>query len=255
MQTSITLTVAQGKRLIARAVAQLPEVRQAMAEGLLAIGRGTTNGYVAEEILGQAIPKGEYVAGRVLPAGISGTRLGSGQYADIVLKRGQRVEGMTVAQAVGEMQPGDVFIKGGNALNYQQQMVGVLIGHPTGGTLGDNYGTIVSRKVHLIIPIGLEKCVLEDINMLSRASRNPDMHPSASILPLYPITGTIITEIEALAILCQVTAHLLAAGGVAGAEGASWLLLEGTREQLDNALALCTALYGEPNMGLKGDLT
>jgi hypothetical protein len=132
-------------------------------------------------------------------------------------------------------------------------MVGVVIGHPSGGTLGDNYGTIVSRKVHLIIPIGLEKCVLEDINTLSRASRNPDMYPSASILPLYPITGTIITEIEALAILCQVTAHLLAAGGVAGAEGASWLLLEGTREQLDNALALCTALYAEPNLGLKAD--
>ena len=45
-------------------------------------------------------------------------------------------------------------------------------------------------------------------------------------------------------------ARLLAAGGVAGAEGAAWLLLNGAREQLDAALALYEELKAEPNMGL-----
>jgi len=56
-----------------------------------------------------------------------------------------------------------------------------------------------------------------------------------------------------LNLLCGVTARLYAAGGVAGAEGALWLLLDGSREALDAALALHAELKGEPNLGLKGE--
>jgi len=252
MHASIVLTVAQGKRLIARAVAQLPEVQRALQLGMVAIGRGTTNAYVAEEILGHRLPKGEYVAGRTLPPGVPDERFGTMQYPDIVLRGGQPVEGMTVVDAVLQMATGDVFIKGGNALNYAQGVAGVLVGHPAGGTIS-TYATIVSRKLHLIIPIGLEKMVAEDITALSRASRRGDDHPGAPPPGLIPITGTIVTEIEALNLLCGVTARLYAAGGVAGAEGALWLLLDGSREALDAALALHAELKGEPNLGLKGE--
>ncbi|HEY3415592.1 MAG TPA: hypothetical protein VGM23_01795 [Armatimonadota bacterium] len=251
MQASIVLTVAQGKRLIGKAVAQLPEVRRALQSGLLAIGRGTTNAYVAEEILGQTLPKGEYVAGRTMPAGIPGERLGRGTYPDIVLRDGTPVEGATVTGAVNEMKGGDVFIKGGNALNYGQGVVGVLMGHPQGGTIGSTYGAIVARKVQLIIPIGLEKMVIDDIYELSRLSLHTDNHPKAKVTSLFPMTGTIITEIEAFAILCGVQAYLLSAGGVAGAEGAIWLLLDGEQDQLDQALALAHEVQGEPNMGIQ----
>jgi len=250
MQVSIVLTVAQGKRLIAKAVAMMPEVRQALAQGTIAIGRGTTNAYVAEELLGHPIPKGEYVAGRTLPPGVDGTRLGSGQYPDIVLKQGQPTEGISVLKAVEEMGPGDICIKGANALNYAQKVVGVLIGHPQGGTIGGIYGTVVSRKISLIIPIGLEKLVYEDISALSRASRQTDVYPTLSVVSLFPFTGTIVTEIEAFAILCNVNARLLSAGGVAGAEGAIWLLLEGTQQTLDNAIELYQTICTEPNMEL-----
>ena len=237
MHASIVLTVEQSKRLIARAVAQLPEVKRAMSEGIIAVGRGTTNGFVAEELLGHDIPRGEYVAGRTLPPGVSWERLGKGQCPDIVLKQGQQVEGATVLGAVNEMKAGDVFIKGANALNYSQRVAGVLVMHPMGGTISV-YGALISRKVHLIIPIGLEKLVVEDINALSRVSSEPEMHPAAPVTSLVPITGTIITEIEALATLFHVHARLLAAGGVLGAEGAVCLLLEGEKEGLDAALQL-----------------
>jgi len=249
MQASIVLTVAQSKRLIARAVANMPEVKRALASGLVAIGRGTTNAYVAEEILGRALPKGEYVAGRTLPPGTPDEWFGNMKYPDIVLRKGRPVEGLSVVDSVKEMKAGDVFIKGGNALNYDQQVVGILVGHPLGGTIS-TYGALISRKVHLIIPIGLEKLVFEDVNELSRASRAGDNHPAAPVTSLHPITGTIVTEIEALQLLCGVEARLLSAGGVAGAEGAVWLLLEGAKEQLDAALALHKELKGEPNLGL-----
>lgn len=248
MQTSLVFTVAQSKRLIAKGVLRLPEVRHALSHGKVAIGRGTTNAYIVEEILGTAIPKGEYAAGRTLPPGMPSERLGQGRYAEVVLDRGRPVEGMTAADAVKEMGPGDVFLKGGNALDYQRKVVGVLIGHPTGGTIGVTYGTIVSRKVHLVIPIGLEKLVDGDIIALSVASRRPDDHPTMRAVPLFPITGTIITEIEALAVLCGVQARLLAAGGVAGAEGAVWLLVDGGKEALDRAIELQESLRDEPNL-------
>ena len=251
MHASVVLTVAQSKRLIAKAVARMPVVKRALAEGMVAIGRGTTNGYVAEEILGHTLLKGEYVAGRTLPPGMPAERLGSGKLPDIVLKRGKQLEGTNIAKAIDQMGPGDVFIKGANALNYTQQVAGVLIGHPTGGTTGAHYGAIIARKIELIIPIGLEKLVYADINELSRLSRSPQSHPDAPVVPLYPITGTIVTEIEAFALLCDVTAYLQSAGGVGGAEGAVWLLLEGTEEHLKSALMLCHSLQAEPNLPLQ----
>ena len=250
MRTSFVLTVAQSKRLIAKGVAQMPEVKHALADGILAIGRGTTNAYVVEEILGKTITKQDYVLGRTLPPGVPGGWLGGSSDADVVLKRGQLVEDGEVAAAVQGMGAGDVFIKGGNALDYQRKVVGVLIGHPTGGTAGATYGTIVSRKINLILPIGLEKLVCEDIVSLSVDSRHPDSHPNAPCVPLFPLVGTVVTELEALALLCGVKARLLSSGGVAGAEGAVWLMVEGDRESLDRALALHGSLASEPNMGL-----
>ena len=47
------LTPAESKRLIAKAVVRLPEVRHAWENGRIIIGNGTTTGFVAAELLGQ----------------------------------------------------------------------------------------------------------------------------------------------------------------------------------------------------------
>jgi len=248
MQTSLVFTVAQSKRLIAKAVVQMPEVKQALAEGTIAIGYGTTNAYIVEELLGETIPKGEYVAGRTLPPGMPGHYLGSGKYPEVILKQGQRVEGKRCVEALAEMGPGDVCLKGANALDYERKIAALLIGHPTGGTIGGAYGTCVSRKIHLIIPVGLEKVVCGDLNALSVASRRPLNHPKVGAVSLFPFTGTIVTEIEALQLLFGVKAQLYSAGGVAGAEGAVWLLVEGEQEQLDRMLEMHEELSEEPNL-------
>jgi hypothetical protein len=59
----ITLTVPEAKRLIARGVAELTQVRHAKANGIIVISGGTTNGYVAEELTGKSIDKVLYTAG------------------------------------------------------------------------------------------------------------------------------------------------------------------------------------------------
>ncbi len=219
----------------------------AKREGMIAVGYGTTNAYVVEELLGEAIPKGEYVAGRTLPPGVPSAALGSGKYPEVVLKKGERVS-MRCVEAVTEMGPGDVFFKGANALDYERKVAGVLIAHPMGGTLGGSLGAIISRKIHLIIAVGLEKAIPGDVMALSNASRRPDAHPTAPVVSLYPFTGHIFTEIEALDLLCGVKAQLYSAGGVAGAEGAVWLLIEGEKAALDKAIDLHASLREEPSL-------
>jgi hypothetical protein len=59
------LTPAAGKRLIAQAVATLPEVVRARDNGRLAVANGTTTGFVVEELLGEPLDKFEYSLGVV----------------------------------------------------------------------------------------------------------------------------------------------------------------------------------------------
>ncbi len=237
MKAHVVLTVPESKRLIAKGVASMSIVRKALTDGIVAIAKGTTNGRIVEEILGEKIDRGGYITGRVLPSKGPKGKIGSASMSEVVLKKGERLEGISAVESVAEMKQGDVFIKGCNALNYQQKLGGILIGHSTGGTIGNTIGTIVSRKINLILPVGLEKSVYGDINELSRKSREDDEY-IGSAPTLMPVSGFIVTEIEALEIISGVKAIQIASGGIAGAEGAVWLLLEGERSQLECALKL-----------------
>lgn len=236
MKAHVFLTVPESKRLIARGVASMGIVKKALADGTVAIGRGTTNGRIVEEILGEKIDRGGYIAGRILPAKKPRGTINSPSVPDVVLKNGQKVEGLSVVDSAAQMKQGDVYIKGCNALNYQQKMCGILIGHPMGGTISA-LGAVVSRKVHLILPVGLEKNVYGDINELSMKSREDDEFIGGAP-SLMPVTGNIVTEIEALEFLAGVKAVQVAAGGIAGAEGAVWLIMEGEKAQLETALKI-----------------
>lgn len=238
MKAHVALTVPESKRLIAKGVAAMGIVKKALAEGIVSIAKGTTNGRVAEEILGEKVDRASYVTGRVLPSKGARENLKlSASMPDLVLKEGQKVEGLSSVDSVAQMKKGDVFVKGCNALNYQQKLGGILIGHSTGGTIGGTLGTIVSRKIHLVLPVGLEKSVYADMNEISRRVRADDEYVG-NAPSIMPVSGIIVTEIEALEILTGVKALQVAAGGIAGAEGAVWLLIEGEKMQIEEALKI-----------------
>lgn len=243
MRADLVLTVAQSKRLIAKGVASYPPVQKALSEGTVAIAKGGTNAYVVEEILGRPIEKRHYVLGQVLPAGVSRADANlSADVPDVVLVKGKPLEGATATGAVAEMKAGDVFIKGANALNYASRVAGLLVGHPTGGTLGAVIGTLVARRIRLLIPVGLEKDIPVPI---PEAARKLEAE-GGSGPSLWPVFGDIFTEIEALRVICGVEAVPIAAGGVAGAEGAVWLACFGDAEQIASVKALAEQLKAEP---------
>ena len=242
MHTLVSLTVAESKRLIAKGIARSETVRRALENGVVALSSGTTNGYVFEELTGERIDKKAMVTGRTLPSGYAGPALTS-TGEDLILRQGERVRGVRALEYVREMGPGDVFLKGLNALNYERRQGAVLIGHPTGGTVGAVLGTLIARRIRFIHPVGLEKSVGTDLAALAERL-NADAAGKGPTLWLVP--GDLFTEIEALAGLCGVSAVPAAAGGVGGAEGAVWLALFGSVEQLDGAQEVLASVRAEP---------
>jgi hypothetical protein len=243
MKRQFVLTVAESKRLIGMGVAALPEVQRAMEEGTVVVATGTTNAYVLEELWGKKIDKRRYRSGITTPdVPEKLTEPQEEKIPDVVFVKGKVEPKYDRVNAVQDMKKGDVYIKGANVLDYMGDVAGILIGGKDGATIGNTIGHIIGKQIQLIIPIGLEKLTYEDINDLHLIASEEDYEGPR----MWPILGTIITEIEALGILTGVDAYLYSAGGIAGAEGAVRLLVEGTDEEVAETLDLIKSVKGEP---------
>lgn len=201
------LTPASGKRLIGKAMASHPAILAALESGTIVIVAGTTNGYVAEEVLlriGQTAgyEKKRFFRGVVLPPSGAGT--GSGGPAeqspfpgDVVIFKGKWLQGKTIFDVVDDLREGDVILKGANALDISRRRAAVLIGDPKGGTIGAAIQAVIGRRVRLILPVGLEKRVVEDLDTLAAKLNAPGAHGPR----LWPVPGQVFTELDAVTLL------------------------------------------------------
>lgn len=244
MRAEVVLTVAESKRLIAKGVVQLDSIKKKMREGLIVLCNGSTNAYIYEELMGERIEKRTYITGGMAPAHV-GRDWRVKSEKSLVLVDGTPDPTLDRFNALDEMERGDIYIKGANALNYRAGVAGITIGSPVGGTIGRALGPIIGKKLHLLIPVGLEKEVPVDLDEAARLCSEPDEHLDR-VFSLWPVRGHIYTEIEALKTLCGVDAVPVAAGGLAGAEGGVRLLLMGEKEAVQKAVDLVHEVQGEP---------
>ena len=248
----ILLTVAMGKRIIGKALAAHPAIISALSNGTVVIVAGTTNGYVAEEVLNAVGRTGNFTRRRffrgiTLPPTYrttdAGRLAGESKFpGDVVIKDGIWQEGQTINDMAPNLKEGDVIIKGANALDMVHMRAAVLIGNPEGGTITAALPAIIGRRVRLIIPIGLEKRISGDLDQIA----NKVNLPGSKGYRLLPILGEVVTEIEALTLLAGVKAEMIAAGGVCGAEGSVWLNIEGSTEQVLEAERIVQSVSSEP---------
>jgi len=246
------LTPAAGKRLIGKAVARHPGVLAALKGGTVVVVAGTTNGYVAEELLatiGQAqdFRKGRFFRGIILPPVRPKKEDGrlpdeSGFPGDVVIREGVWQKGKTIFDVASDLKEGDVILKGANALDLERRRAAILIGHPQAGTIGASLPAYYGRRVRLIIPVGLEKRISGNLDDLALEINEPGVQGPR----LLPVPGEIITELDAIARLTGAKARMIAAGGVAGAEGSVWLAISGEPSQENDAAALLQLVAGEP---------
>ena len=246
------ITPAAGKRLIGKAIAKHAAVMTALKGGTVVIIAGTTNGYVAEELLTsigqiQDFRRNRFFRGIVLPPSRPTAPSGllpdqSGFPGDVVIKDGIWQKGKTIFDVADDLREGDVIMKGANAVDLIQRRAAILIGHPQAGTIGASLKAVVGRRVRLILPVGLEKRISGNIDELASKMNEPGAHGPR----LLPVPGNIFTEIDAIALLTGAHAELVAAGGVGGAEGSVWLGISGEHSQENDAVALLQSVAGEP---------
>lgn len=238
------LTPSESKRLIAKGVAALPEVQEAMARGRVIIATGTTNGFVAEELLHLQLDKGLFTAG-VITDGALCTTPPERRLKPFVLQAGKPVD-TPIDEFLRQFEAGDVFIKGASAID-PDGYVGVLVAGGTGGTIGMALGTLLARGAHLVVPVGLEK-MIASVPRAARAAGTLRVDYSyGAAVGLIPVLGaTVITEIEALRLLTGVEAVHIGSGGVGGSEGAVVLAVEGPAEKVEAAFNLVKSIKGEP---------
>lgn len=246
------ITPSMGKRLIAKTIANHPAIRKALKNGTIVIVAGTTNGYIAEEILktykiANNFSRKHFFRGLNLPPKMPLTKEGriadeSKFPGDVVISDGVWHKGKTIADVAESLKEGDIIIKGANALNLTKKQAAVLVGHPKAGTIGVALPAIVGRRVKLIIPVGLEKRVEADLNELAVKLNAP----GAGGYRLMPMQGEIFTELDALRVLTATEVELIAAGGVCGAEGSCLIAITGEPEQEEFAEQVLAALFDEP---------
>jgi hypothetical protein len=243
---------AAGKRLIGKAIAKHAAVAKALKKGTVVIVAGTTNGYVAEEILsalGQAkeFKRDRFYRGIILPPSRPTTSTGrlsdvSKFPGDVVIRNGVFQRGKTIFDVVDDMREGDVILKGANAVDLIRKRAAILIGDPKAGTIGVSLQAMVGRRVRLILPVGLEKRVYVNLDELAAKMNDPGTHGPR----LLPVPGEIFTELDAIALLTSASAQLVAAGGVCGAEGSVWLAVSGKPAQEKAAEVIIKSVVNEP---------
>jgi hypothetical protein len=246
------LTVAAGKRLIARALAVHPVIKSALKQGTIVVIAGTTNGYVAEELLAvigreKGFTMKGFYRGITLPPGFKITNAGrvadeSGFPGDVVIKDGVWQKGKTIGDVADGLKEGDVILKGANALDLVHRRAAVLVGSPQGGTITVSLQAVIGRRVRLIVPVGLEKRIDGDFDDVARRMNAPGAEGARFL----PVPGEVFTELEALALLAGVRAELIAAGGVAGAEGSVRLAVSGAAARETAAARLLKSIAAEP---------
>ena len=238
------VTTSMGKRLIGKAMAAHPTIKDVLEKGRLVIIAGTTNGYVAEEILesldqAQGFSRVGFRRGLTVAPGAKAVK--ADFPGDVVIIDGEWQKGQTIFDVEDDLKAGDVILKGANAFDLYGQAA-VQIGHPKGGTILAALAAVVGRRVQLIVPVGLEKRVFEDVNTLAERCNAP----GAKGPRLLPMPGSIFTELDAISLMTGTEPSLIAAGGICGAEGSAWLGIEGTKEQIQAATELIKSVADEP---------
>jgi len=255
MTTIFTLTSAETCRLIAKAVAAMPEVKTAWEKAYLLLAGGTTNAFIAQELLDDmSIEPGLCTVGISTDGLLCVTAPDSRKSFPNVFYKGE-VSEKTLVEALSDFHAETVVIKGANAVDPQGN-IGIITSGFDGGTVPRIIGPVTSKGLKFITPVGLEKLV-PSVPVAAKAlggATHIDVSVGADPGMYCLSTTTVITEIEAIKMLFNADATLVCCGGVGGNEGAVTLAVDGEEADITALIAfLEEKIKGEPAVkGNKG---
>ena len=256
MRALFVFTPAESKRLIGKAVANLEEVNKAKIEEQILIGHGSTNVYVAEEVLGRKksavlMNRNAYLSG-VITRGTLCCTQGEDKPPIIILNRGVPIPpAPTMSEMLRDFGRDSIVVKGANAVDPEGN-AGVFVAHPEGGTIGWSIGAIIARGIRLIVPVGLEKLIPSLKKATEFCGQQTYDYCQGLRVGIIPLSGAkVVTEIDALKILSGVDSVHVASGGNTGSEGSVTLVSEGDPKAIEKAIQLFESIKGEPPMRIR----
>jgi hypothetical protein len=253
MKAVFTLIPSESRRLIAKGVTAMKAVQEAREKGYTIIGGGTTNAYVAQEILGVTDIRPEtFTAGTNSHRLLCVTDTDKRTSFPIILFKGER-SAKSIPEALADFHKETVIIKGANAIDPSGKVAVVSSGFD-GGTMGATLGTSVSQGLKYIVPVGLEKLVPSVEDSCSWTGAKTIDYSMGAEFGMFVIPNAlVVTEIEALRILTGVNGKHVASGGIGASAGSVVIVVEGAGDDVKKAISLIEGIKGEPAIpGLKG---
>lgn len=256
MKAVFTLTPAEGKRLIAKAVVKMPEVVDAFKNAYLVLAGGTTNAYIAQELLNDfSIKPQNATVGISCDGVLCITAQGTRKTFPNVFYKGKPCQ-KTIKEALSDYDSYAVVIKGANAFDKDGN-IGILTGGFDGGTVPNFIGPVTYRGYKYIAPVGLEKQV-ESVkeSALALEGTTHVKYSLGTSCGMYCLANAdIVTEIEAIDMLFACEAKVVCRGGIGGNEGAVTLAVDGEDKDITDLVAFIeNEIKGEKQVpGNKGD--
>jgi len=212
MKAQILLSVNGAKHLIAKALTKYINFSKRVY-----IAYGTTNNYLLYH-LGIDTDK-LYAAGCNVNGKFNVTKE---RNKPVVLQNGKIIDISDF-----EISANDVFIKGANALWYEngKKQAAVAAADINGGTYGNFYIKASCRGSEIIVPVGHEKL----IPYFVETDQNVDYSTGSKISMLRFFSGEVFSEIEAFKVLFDLDAKIILAGGIDDSKGSVGFLVEGKR--------------------------
>ena len=243
MKGIVVLRPSMSKRLIAKGVKEFLNSMGVLNKGIIFISLGSTNGFIVEEILQERFEKEKYMAGYISECKLS--VLDKEKRLNPVIIIDGKVTDENPDEVVKRMGKGDVFIKGANAIDPDGN-IGIIVADKSGGTVGRYIGTILSRGVKWISPVSIGK-LIPDVIEASYFAKIEEIDLSMGLQSaIFPIVNAFpFTEIDALDILFEVDATLLAKGGLWEDEGSIVLGIEGEENNVKKAFEFIESLKNE----------
>ena len=251
MKAIITLTVPEGKRLIAKAVVRMPEVVRARERGRILLKGGTTVSAVAEELVGTPMR----ISGRITPTGLRSARDLCGAPHCMLVEglEWRNVDG-ELPQVVAGLGEGDAIIVGANVIDAHGGAA-LLAGAPLGAGPGGVISGFMAEGVPIIVAAGLEKLIPGSVSDAVRAAGRKGVARSMGMaVGLMPLFGRVVTELEAVRLLAPVDCQVIARGGIQGAEGGVVLAVSGEPADVDAVFRLALELKGATTSGAADSL-
>ena len=252
MKAQIVLTVNESKKIIAKAICSLPEVKNALARKKILLKGGTTVSAIAEELVGIPLR----ICGRISKRGTVSSQIILVKHPHSILVEKGKTKNIddNIVEVVKNLGRGDIIIISGNALDSQKN-VGIMAGSVSGGNAGMAVSGMFSEGAEVIIPIGLEKLIPGTIRDASIIAGRKDVDVSYGMaVGLIPLYGKVVTEKDAVETLAKLNCTVIGKGGILGAEGSTVMVVEGLDKEVKKILKVIKEVKGADISGQRESL-